>query len=612
MATSVTPNTNPFAGGSFTPGIVPNLNGAIQPAASGGSLIGGVQGSAPMIARNNRGSNITVPYARVVMHAPQETALAPVGSTDKPSRTGFNPAGRFGAQFYVETENLYSGRVAFVLGRRGKGYEQPGISAMDSTERDGNATVQRVPFRAASAVAKFAVGGADVNTLQRMCSFDYLERYFHHVLRKKIIEVGADNQLADVNMPVIPSSLRKFRGQVRTQKLTKFDADALLTAIATSTKSAGYDDLKKVKQIDAPLRNSGIFLKDVGPFLRGKTLEKSIARIGANKMPLPLDIGDRISFQRLEQLIAETGALDWQPDGIVHSKLSQGDTMLDDELDSRDGMLFNITVQGPSITTSWANDYKMAVMPLDKVFLVIVADVWYGVAEKDAQDAWGTGYAAARGAEINPSAEQLATEANAAFAGDEKAAITNMKVRLMTSSEMISFSSVNDGRLGLKRYDGNPAPALNKSPSTPAANATPPPLQPRGSSAEAVQATPPAPAPTPAPAAAPAAAPAPVKVAEYIIGGWCIGTVLDNAAARSSREGVALMGAVKKQRISHGINVAVKVEWWSADRMYRSFMNVNGQIRTRYTGAKPNNFRGNGSILASATQRSVPVATPVT
>ena len=577
MATSFTPNSNPFQGGSFTPGAVPNLNGAIQPAATGGSLIGGVQGSTPMLARNNRGSNVTVPYARVVGHPPANTALPAVDSDKKRNpanaTTSYPLMGRPSETFYTETQGLIAGKVAFVLGRRGTKYEtgpQTGISPLDITRSGGG---QAVPFRTANAVSKFAVGGADVNTMQRMCSFDYLERYFYHVLRKKVIAVGEVGEMNSDNFKNVPPSVRKVRAALQTAKLTSVDAEVILSDMqstpgglandpqpdASGDYSGDYTDLDNATNIGAELINSGIFLQDEGPFLRGKTLERGTVKVGKNKMRVPLSIGDDLAFDRFEELLAEVGALDWQPDGLVHSKLSQGDVQLDEELDARDGMLFNVTVQGPSITTSWSEDKRKATLPLDKVFVVIVGDVWYGKTKEQAEAVWaadanpaGDSYETARG-----TTEKTFHDNSKAYFTDATsfAAITNMRVKLMTSSEMISYSSVADGRLELKKFD---------------------------------------------------------NASQYIVGGWCIGTVLDNAAARSSHEGVALMGAVKRGRTSNGINVSVKVEWWSPDRMYRSFMNVGSQIRTRYTGVTPESFRGTGSEYATASQRVAVAAAATT
>jgi hypothetical protein len=71
MATSVNPNSDPFrGGGKFVAGApTSGPTGSITPASTGGSLVGGVQGSTPMLARNNRGTNITIPYARVSHYA---------------------------------------------------------------------------------------------------------------------------------------------------------------------------------------------------------------------------------------------------------------------------------------------------------------------------------------------------------------------------------------------------------------------------------------------------------------------------------------------------------------------------------------------------------------
>mgnify|MGYP004164126293 CR=1 FL=1 len=575
MATNISPNSNPFAGGSFTPGTVPNLNGSIQPASTGSSLIGGVQGSTPMIARNNRGSNVTVPYARVVMHPPGNTALGPLSDalahqddtrTIRDSGLKYDedsPKGK-----YVETELLFSGKVAFVLGRRGKNYEvnPPGQpTTLDyGDKRDGQA--RTVPFRAANAIAKFAVGGADVNTLQRMCSYDYLVRYFHHYLRKRTIELGTDDELkiskslGGTGGMTYPSALRKQDGDLAAGSALKVDADEILKALSekayAGVDSGAYAELVASStggNLATELANSGIFVYDDGPFLRGKTLEKGVVDIAGMKK-VPLAIGDRLAFQKLEQLLGEVGALDWQPDGLVHSKLSQGDTQLDDELDSRDGMLFNITVQGPTIATTWCDDSKKAVMPLDKMFVLVVGDVWYGVDKAAADAKWSTNdaaYKTAKGGEKKDGGYK-----NGRTENPDKCTITNLRPRLSTSSEMVSYSAPSAGRMGLKQY------------------------------------------PT---------------VGEYVVGGWCIGTVLDSAAARASGDHGALMGAVKKQRINHGVNVAVNVEWWSADRLYRSYMNVNGAIRTRYNekSLKPEVYVGDYAP-ASKREKTAPSTTTTT
>ena len=65
--------------------------------------------------------------------------------------------------------------------------------------------------------------------------------------------------------------------------------------------------------------------------------------------------------------------------------------------------------------------------------------------------------------------------------------------------------------------------------------------------------------------------PADTGVGEYILGGWCIGTVLDSAASR------AMMHAqqIRTSQSSMAINVNVNVEWWDADKLHSHYMDVD-------------------------------------
>ena len=563
-------NGDPFRGGSFTPGTVPNLNGSISAAATGGSLQSSVTAGQPMLARNNRGSNVTVPYARVVLHPSGKTALPPTplehaGGNGSVGSDALTTLGRPGDDMLIETESLFAGRVAFVLGRRGKNYDKASrvTGITDSS--------QRVPFRQANQLAAFAVGGSDVNTMQRMCSFEYLQRYFYFVLKTKTIAIGAGAADFPTTMGFSPDVLKAKGEIVGKGSMTAVDGDKILAEVAKrSSRPANLPAAGK-------LENSGIFLADEGPFLRGKTLENTMLKIGTNGAPIAASIGDIIAFGRLEEMIAESGACDWSPDGIVHSKLSQGDTIMDEELDSRDGQLYNVTVGGPAIASSWTNDKHLEVMPLDKVFVVIVADVWDG-ATKAAVDAHHSNAVdgtyehelltkIATASTVRTSAERLAY-----FKDDTKeAVITNMRVRLTTSSEMVSCSSFkgNTNQPGDKGVDEEASKAKYFSSKRDRHSRMG--LMLMGANG----------------------------VSEYIIGGWCIGTVLDSAASRSSMQGVPLVGAVKRQRNSHASNVKVKVEWWSADRLYRSYMNVKGGLRTRYNGVQNKNVVANNDVALS-------------
>ena len=75
------------------------------------------------------------------------------------------------------------------------------------------------------------------------------------------------------------------------------------------------------------------------------------------------------------------GLMNWVPDGVVLSKLSNGpDQVADAEYDARSGQLFNIGISGPSVTKTWTGDYRLAAQPMDKVFMLIVGDLHYELA----------------------------------------------------------------------------------------------------------------------------------------------------------------------------------------------------------------------------------------
>ena len=68
------------------------------------------------------------------------------------------------------------------------------------------------------------------------------------------------------------------------------------------------------------------------------------------------------------------------------------------------------------------------------------------------------------------------------------------------------------------------------------------------------------------------------NLSEYIIGGWCIGTVTDAAASRAAMPNGAAVGP-KTAPNTAAVNLHVNIEWWNSDRMYRSYCNVKGQNR---------------------------------
>ena len=175
------------------------------------------------------------------------------------------------------------------------------------------------------------------------------------------------------------------------------------------------------------------------------------------------------------------GLMDWTPDGIV---LSKGDNDPRDQesdayLDARDGQLYNVRVQGPAISSSWTGDPAMEVLPGDKLFVVIVADVWFegggdvvndfergkGTDAKDGAPAKSArkAYEEARATEFrdNPvkgtDAERKAwaKKQYAAYKANNKTTtLTNFRPKLATSSQMINYSHLKFNN-GVHDADGN-------------------------------------------------------------------------------------------------------------------------------------------------------------
>jgi hypothetical protein len=544
MAASVTPGNAPFQGGGFFPSAPPTSGptGSIAGANVGGSLISGVAGSSPMMARNNRGSNISIPYARVVLHSAGRTALPTTGAANP----GQLVLGKPNPSIISETDRLFTGRLCFILGRRGAGFPA-GEATSDINRILGmeyqQSTNATVTSRMQSRLSHFASGGVDMNTMSRLCSFEYLELYFYHVLRARTINLGdAIDMSGDIKYKNLPNAIGQLNAVDGTQLLGG------LKTIAAKTPAAPVAG-------PAEAAVSGVFARDEGPFLRGMTIDSSMVdKVYRGGGKAPTNLGDVVAFQALEKKLKDLGALDWTPDGVVLSKLTSGapgnDGLVDDEIDSRDGQLFNVTINGPAITSTYCHDEKLEVMPLDKLFICIVGDVWVGADAAAVKTAWDNAalpktdanyksYEDAFKEHIKDDARNASAAIGAPTAGAANETITNLQVVRMTSSQMVNYSAYRKGHE--KSRMGMPLGADG---------------------------------------------------GRYIIGGWCIGTVIDSSAARATHDGVSLVGAVKRAKTSHACNAIVGIEWWSADRMYRRYMNrgsageankpSTGTIRSRY------------------------------
>lgn len=139
----------------------------------------------------------------------------------------------------------------------------------------------------------------------------------------------------------------------------------------------------------------GIFVMERGPFLRGKPNGNEVCSIKvepdiagnheSRSLNVTRNLGTDLAFSALEAELRRRHFFNWTPDGIVLSKFEGGpDKMSDAEMDARMAQMFNVAVQGQAISTTWIGDSKMEVLPGDKVFVVIVADLIYHLEGTDA------------------------------------------------------------------------------------------------------------------------------------------------------------------------------------------------------------------------------------
>jgi hypothetical protein len=339
--------------------------------------------------------------------------------------------------------------------------------------------------------------------------------------------------------------------------------------------------------------SSGLLAISAGPFLRGKIVDDRPVEMlaptlltpnGGNKVfhTVPRNLGDRLAFEALFAEMRKNGMFEWTPDGMILSKLESpsGQPLSSAELDARQAQLFNVCVQGPAIAKTWTGDPRMQCMPLDKVFVVIVADIssttggatagigagsltaqWdaYKGALADKQNFEPSAndpepkpagpYTTARkslskgedGAQADVDAffgdvtvKQL-DDASAASklgkSGFSNAEITNFRLMRVTSSFLSLASAPTDNG---KAIDPKSRCGLR--------------IGKKGST----------------------------YTGEYIIGGWCIGSVVDSAASRSS-----VGNQVRTAPASMAINVNVNVEFWTGDDLHRAYCDVNKTVLQR-------------------------------
>ncbi len=444
-------------------------------------------------ARNNSGSNVRIPYARLVPF-----------SGKKNHQKTYDKDGEQVGKSFAETDGLESGTIAWIMG-----------NVYDPTSRPGGAGT--LPY---SRMAHHGLGNG-VDRMQRLCTTRWNEERLNETLKNKSINLLQNVKNGTSN--ALCAELTTYADEIEVD-------DTLLrvndVAHKREEKRLGPGNTTPLKYSDNTNAPSGfacgLFIYEEGPFLRGKMTNDELLEItyerGLNPKAtedIPRNLGDVLAFESLYGLLKAQGIFDWSPDGIVLSKLESpsGDPQTSTELDARQARLFNVAVQGPAISMAWCGNSAMQSMPMDRVFVALVATVLYGD---------GVG-AKSFGPTLDDDWRKTAAEFQKGGPAPTACTMSDFRLKPVTASYLLhhSFynSSKSSSRCGLK---------IGKT------------------------------------------------GAEFIIGAWCIGTVLDNAASRAT-----VGNQTRLSPASMALNVNVNVEWWSGDKLYRHYMDVEGTICQR-------------------------------
>ena len=584
MASSVTGGGDPFTGGAQQRNLAPpGVGGAIGSANTRVSApVAGVAPTQIKSARPNEGSNIGIPYTRLV----------PLNNSNKLFVKN-HESGKM--EWRTETEDLRATTLAFILGVRGK--NMTGRSIVDTD------TYPQAPGYAPHNVAyqpSIMPGMPGTERFQQLCSLQYLQMYFEQVLSNKTVKLyepllGDDGVLSTLD-----------RTEATTGPIGAFlysEAHATKVGVVAGTDRANQGNpgltlasntmlnvediarksgLKGSQAASAGENYQGIFARDFGPFLKGKgsatqlvscTVGNNQQEFGTNPVTKETNVaqpfsisrnaGDDLAFAILDAKLMEAGFTDWRPDGIVLSKgvNDPSDKLSDEYLEARDGQLYNIRVQGPAVGTNWTGERSLETLPLDRVFVILIADVWFNdldveaLAKGNNKDAYNQKRAAALlDADDEGNSRPLDTEEfekaqQSAFANavDEKTVLCNFRVQVSTSSQMINHSDFSEKGNSHATQNGYKRPRLE------------------GMSRMGLKLC--------------------KSFGEYVVGGWQVGQVLDTSASRAVMPQGQLMG-VRTAPNTSALNINVQIAWWTADRLARTFNNPEGTVRPRFDGRR--------------------------
>ena len=543
---SIAPSNNPFAGGAQQRNLPPpTVGGGIASANTRVSApVGGVNPGAIFSARNNEGSNIGVPYSRVCVRSTTRCRSASAATTARAK------------EMHSETQSLRATTLAFILGKRSK------LPAIRADPVDGDRSQLHM-------MHTLMPGMPGTERFQALCSFEYLQLYFEQVCAKLQIDMSEPlSTILDNPNKVLgcPNGKPALTNDDTLLSVQDFAKDAQVTMPASDMGAT-------------PERLQGIFARDVGPFLRGKGIAQATMQTTISSTTMVSDgtkdwvpclrsrnSGDEMAFAALNKKMTDIGLLDWTPDGVVLSKGAEdpSDKLSDEYFNARDGQLYNNRVQGPAVCTTWTGDSSMETLPLDKVFVVVVADVWFDLGGEDEKvvNDFRDGTA--------PTAKAGEKQQTAAQAYEELRADKFLKEAVDSAVKEVTFLEQ-----GNRAFSGK---AMRR-PCSPTSASSCPPAH-RSSTSRTCVTRPPR--KTVQGKRSRMGLRLTKSFGEYIIGGWSIGSVMDTSASRATFPSSGTTIGVRTAPNSAALNINVQIGYWDADRMWRTFMNKEGTTTPRY------------------------------
>lgn len=539
----------------------------------------------------------------------------------------------------LEYDGLRNGELAWILGRRFKTMSPDtgtaGVLNTGAPPAGGGGTgLDELTDSQRYAHQAYAGLGNGVDRMQRLASTDWVESLINDKLGTSKINLHAINLGSDYNK-AIDTNLATYAPFLAGS--TALYANDIARAMVVATGNA-----QAIAAVGAP-QNQGILVAEMGPFLRGIQVSTDAVEVRdilgtTASQDVARNFGDTLCFSSLDAELRRRNLMDWTPDGIVLSKLESptDEPMKSIEMDARSAQLFNVAIQGPAISTSWTSDvrdYKLECQPMDRVFICLVADLSYTIdrsytmdplveAAQTAAAQVGVAIAALDAAKRVPGGAPGAVNAAQArvvdAVADANAAATNIANAGNAGADS-AYSTAYDALVAAKNAyevaERNPAPTdpALKAALDAAQQAVDALLAPwskagtaaleremvdyetkqndirtgagyvrkavltnfrlmRSTSSHMVNYS----HWKPGNAVSRLGLRLGQECGEYIVGAWCIGTVIDSAASRST-----VGTLVRTAPTSMALNVAVNIEWWSGDKLYKHYMDDSGMTLMR-------------------------------